>query len=126
MHRTGRRVARQRHAAQDVADGSQGTFDGFIKKIGHQFAVPGHQQKPLAGLGQTAQFAAVVCSFRRGVTVGAQQPYNLIQQPASPRCDTRDVLEYNQLNGIVLERLQRKPDTAQISICLRPDGFLKP
>jgi ABC-type hemin transport system ATPase subunit len=71
--------------------------------------VPRHQQEALAMLRQVADLAAVVLGFLHRVAIGAQQRDDLVEQPAAARGDPRHVLEDDQLDRVVLVRLQRQP-----------------
>src|ERR1700712_5139048 len=48
-----------------------------------------------------------------GITVVAQQGHDLVEEMTAARCDTRDVLKYDQINRVVLPCLQHQPYATQ-------------
>ena len=73
----------------------------------------GDQQKPLTALSQAGNLAAVVYRLCYCVSVVDEELLDLLEQVTAAAGQPGYVLEYDQLDRVILPRLQHQPDAAQ-------------
>ena len=106
-------ISRQRQATENVTDGAELALRRLVQERRNFLLVTRDEEEALPGLGEAAEFTAIMGRFRHGIAVAPKQGDDLLEKTTAPAGDARDVLEEDEFRRIVLEGFQGEPHAAQ-------------